>query len=309
VDARLQRRVQRYGWDLAAATYEALWQPSLAEVHAALLDSAALAPGDRVLDLACGTGLVTLPAARAVGPSGQVIGVDIADRMVEALRQHAAAAGLPQVSAARMDAERLALPDGSVDVVLCALGLMYLPDPGQALQEVKRVLRPGGRAVLAVWGERARCGWAPLFGIVDAEVSSEVCPMFFGLGQGDALSRLCRSVGLTACSDQRMAGTLDYADGHQACDAAFAGGPVALAWQRFDEPTRRRARARYLDAIAAWQQGSGYRIPAEFVVVSAMAPSAPGATTATPPALQRRQLGPMARPDGQSGADASGACA
>jgi SAM-dependent methyltransferase len=303
----LQRRVQRYGWDLAAATYESLWQPSLAEVHAALLDRAALAPGDRVLDLACGTGLVTLPAARAVGPSGQVIGVDIADRMVEALRERAAAAGLPQVTAARMDAEQLALPDDSVDVVLCALGLMYLPDPGQALQEVKRVLRPGGRAVLAVWGERARCGWAPLFGIVDAEVSSEVCPMFFGLGHGDALSRLCGSVGLTVCSDQRMAGTLDYADGHQASDAAFAGGPVALAWQRFDEPTRQRARARYLDAIAAWQQGSGYRIPAEFVVVSAMAPSAPGATTSTPPAHLRQQLGPTARPHGQSGADASGA--
>jgi SAM-dependent methyltransferase len=281
VDARFQRRVQRYGWDLAVATYESLWRAPLAGAHAALLDSAALAPGERVLDLACGTGLVTLPAAVAVGPSGQVIGVDIADRMVEALRQRAAAAGLPQVRAARMDAEQLALSDGSVDVVLCGLGLMYLPDPGQALREIKRVLRPGGRTVLAVWGERARCGWAPLFGIVDAEVRSEVCPLFFGLGQGDALSRLCRSVGLTVCSDQRLAGTLDYANSHQACDAAFAGGPVALAWQRFDNPTRERARARYLDAIAIWQQDSGYRIPAEFVVVSATAPSASGKTTAT----------------------------
>ena len=278
----MQRRVQRYGWDLAAGTYESLWRASMAGPHAALLGSAALAPGERVLDLACGTGLVTLPAARAVGPSGQVIGVDIAGRMVDALRQRAAADGLLQVAAARMDAEQLALPDGSVDVVLCALGLMYLPDPEQALREIKRVLRPGGRTVLAVWGERARCGWAPLFGIVDAEVRSEVCPMFFGLGQGSALSRLCRSVGLSVCSDQRLTGTLDYADGRKACDAAFEGGPVALAWQRFDEPTRERARARYLDAIATWQQVGGYRVPAEFVVVSATAPSALGATTQAP---------------------------
>jgi SAM-dependent methyltransferase len=201
---------------------------------------------------------------------------------VDALRQRAAAADLPQVAAARMDAEQLALPDGSVDVVLCALGLMYLPDPEQSLREIKRVLRPGGRTVLAVWGERARCGWAPLFGIVDAEVRSEVCPLFFGLGQGDALSRLCRSVGLIVCADQRLTGTLDYANSHQAC-AAFAGGPVALAWQRFDEATRDRVRARYLDAIATWQQDGGYQVPAEFVVVSAMAPSALDATTATPP--------------------------
>jgi SAM-dependent methyltransferase len=285
VDARLQRRVQRYGWDLACATYESLWQAPLAGVHAALLNSAALAPGERVLDLACGTGLVTLSAARAVGAGGQVIGVDIADRMVEALRTRAATAGLPQVAAARMDAEQLALADGSVDVVLCALGLMYLPDPEQALREVKRVVRPGGRSVIAVWGERARCGWAPLFGIVDAEVRSEVCPLFFGLGQGEALSRLCVGVGMTVFANQRLAGTLDFADGRQACDAAFAGGPVALAWQRFDETTRERTRARYLDAIAAWQLvGGGYRIPAEFVVVSAMAPCVPGTETAPLPA-------------------------
>ena len=282
MDARLQRRVQRYGWDLAASTYESLWQSSLANVHAALLDSAALAPGEHVLDLACGTGLVTLPAARAVGANGRVIGVDIANRMVEALRQRAAEAMLPQVVALRMDAEQLALPDDSVDVVLCALGLMYLPHPDQALLEIKRVLRPGGRTVIAVWGERARCGWAPLFGVVDAEVRSEVCPMFFGLGQGVALSRLCRSVGLTVVGDQRLASTLDYANCDLACDAAFAGGPVALAWQRFDEPTRERARARYLEAISVWQHDGGYRIPAEFVVVSAMAPFASRATAAAP---------------------------
>ncbi|MCV2367696.1 class I SAM-dependent methyltransferase [Roseateles oligotrophus] len=271
MDARLQRRIQRYGWDLAAACYEPLWRAPLAAAQAALLDCAALAPGERVLDVACGTGLVTLPAARAVGPTGQVIAVDIADRMVEALRLHAAAAGLTQVQVARMDAEHLALPDGSVDVVLCALGLMYLPDPAQALREACRVLRPGGRAVFAVWGERARCGWAPLFGIVDAEVSSEVCPLFFGLGRADALARLCRSVGLIVGTELRLATTLDHADGRAACDAAFAGGPVALAWQRFDAQTRERVCARYLEAIAPWQQDSAYRIPAEFVIVAAMA--------------------------------------
>ena len=269
MDARLQRRVQRYGWDLAATCYEALWQAQLADAQAALLDMAALRPGERVLDVACGTGLVTLPAARAVGASGQVLGVDIAGAMVEALRERAAAAGVPQVAAARMDAEQLALPDGSVDVVLCALGLMYVPDPAQALREVHRVLRPGGRAVFAVWGERARCGWAPLFGIVDAEVRSEVCPMFFGLGQRDALARLCRSTGLAVSAERRLTATMNHDDGQQACDAAFAGGPVALAWQRFGLAARERACARYLAAIEPWREGSAYRIPAEFVVVAA----------------------------------------
>ncbi len=280
MDERLQRRVQRYGWDLAAARYETLWQPQLAAAQAALLARAALQPGERVLDVACGTGLVTLPAARAVGREGQVLGVDLAERMVLALRTRAAAAGLPQVVAARMDAERLALPDASVDVLLCALGLMYLPDPARALREMRRVLRPGGRAVLAVWGARRHCGWAPLFEIVDDEVHSEVCPLFFGLGAPGALAQLGRDAGLAPAGEQRLSCTLDYASGEQACEAAFAGGPVALAWQRFDAGTRARVCNRYLQALAPWREGAGYRVPAEFVVIELRAHSDAAARTA-----------------------------
>ncbi len=132
------------------------------------------------------------------------------------------------------------------------------------------MLRPGGRAALAVWGERARCGWAPLFGIVDAEVQSEVCPLFFGLGHGDALVKACARAGLRVTLQQRVVDTLDYENADAACDAAFAGGPVALAWAHFDATVRARVRARYVEAIAPWRRGRSYRIPAEFVIVVAV---------------------------------------
>jgi len=271
MDARLQRRIQRYGWDLAAAQYEALWQAQLADAQAALLAAAALRPGERVLDVACGTGLVSFAAARAVGGTGHVLGVDLSGSMVDAARQRARQRGVPNATFARMDAELLALPDASVDVALCALGLMYLPDAEQALREIRRVLRPGGRLVAAVWGERARCGWAPLFEIVDAEVASEVCPLFFRLGQRDTLARACAETPFTAVAEQRIATTLVYAGADEACGAAFIGGPVALAWSRFDAAVRERVRARYLEAIAPWRDGRGYRVPGEFVVVAARA--------------------------------------
>jgi ubiquinone/menaquinone biosynthesis C-methylase UbiE len=270
MESRLQRRVQRYGWDLAANEYEPLWQTRLADVQAKLLASVALEPGERVLDVACGTGLVTLSAAREVGERGRVLGVDLSGHMVDTASQRARAQHLHNVSFARMDAEALNLPDASFDVALCALGLMYLPQPEQAVREMRRVLRPGGRLGLAVWGERSRCGWSALFQIVDAEVASEVCPLFFRLGQPQALADLCLDAKFELAQHHRIAATLSYTDADEACNAAFVGGPVALAWARFDTDARARVRARYLQAIEAWRHDQGYQVPGEFVIVSAV---------------------------------------
>ena len=272
MEGKLQRRVQRYGWDLAATQYEPLWQAQLADAQAKLMACAALATGERVLDVACGTGLITFEAAAAVGPRGKVLGVDLSGQMIEIASQQALRRQADNVHFARMDAEQLELPDASVDVALCALGLMYVPDPAQALREMRRVLRPGGRMVIAVWGERARCGWADLFSIVDAEVASEVCPLFFRLGQQDALQRLCVAEQFEDVTQHRIGATLAYADADAACDAAFVGGPVALAWSRFDEAVKERVCARYLQSISAFQHGSGFRIPGEFVIAAATRP-------------------------------------
>ncbi len=276
MDARLQRRVQRYGWDLAVDDYARHWHALLAGVQAELLAQAAPQPGEQVLDVACGTGVVTLAVAVAVGPSGGVLGVDLSAGMVASATSRTQAVGVTQARFARMDAEALALPEASFDLVVCALGLMYVPDTDAALREVQRVLRPGGRAVFAVWGERARCGWAPMFGIVDAEVHSEVCPLFFGLGQGEALARSCAAAGLTVTFSHRRNDTLWHADADAACAAAFVGGPVALAWSRFGDAARARVRARYLDAIVPWRVGTQYSLPAEFVIVAATRPASAG---------------------------------
>lgn len=272
MDARLQRRIQRYGWDLAATHYESLWQAQLAEAQAALLALASPTVGEQVLDIACGTGLVSLEAARAVGPNGHVLGIDLSERMVDAAERRARDLRLSNCNFSRMDAETLALPDASFDLVLCALGLMYMPDPERALREMSRVLRPGGRVSLAVWGERANCGWSAVFPIVDAEVAGEVCPLFFRLGQQDALARLCADARFVDVRHRRITTTLTFADDNDACDSAFVGGPVALAWSRFNGEARARVRARYLDAIRSWRYGRGYSIPGEFVIAAAVAP-------------------------------------
>jgi ubiquinone/menaquinone biosynthesis C-methylase UbiE len=272
MEARLQRRVQRYGWDKAATHYERFWREQLAPAQEKLIELAAPQVGQRILDVACGTGLVTIPLARSVGPSGAVVATDLADAMVAAVAAEAARLGLHQITARRMDAEALDFPDQSFDAAVCALGLMYVPDAAQALREMARVVRPGGRVVAAVWGRRDRCGWAEIFPIVDRRVASEVCPMFFQLGTGETLGVTMRRAGLADVDVVRLASVLRYASAEEAVGAAFAGGPVALAYSRFDEGMRNDAHEEYLQSIEPWRTGDGYEVPGEFVVASGVAP-------------------------------------
>ena len=267
MDAQLQRRIQRYGWDRAAEHYEASWAAQLQPAQDALLTFADLQKGERVLDLACGTGLVTFRAAEAVGPSGRVVATDISEKMVARAAVEASRRSLAHVACARMGAEKLEFADGSYDAVLCALGLMYVPEVSTAMAEMRRVLEPGaGRAVVAVWGQRSRCGWAEIFPIVEARVNSDVCPMFFQLGTGDSLHDCFHYAGFDDIEVARLSTELAYDSAEAAADAAFAGGPVAMAYSRFDEETRAGARADYIASISAYRHGAGYRIPGEFVV-------------------------------------------
>lgn len=268
MEPALQRRVQRYGWDKASPFYELFWQEQLKPAQDLLLQMAAIQKDERILDVACGTGLVSFRALEQA-PGGYLLGTDISEKMVESASFIASQNGVSRARFERMDAEALGVDSESFDVVLCALGLMYMPSPVKALQEMHRALSPGGRAVVAVWGERRHCGWAEIFEIMDRHVSSEVCPMFFNLGNPGALEISLKHAGFPHITTRHIQATLHYKDAKEALGAAFDGGPVALAYHKFNESVKEEVHADYLASIARYRNGEGFDVPGEFVVAGA----------------------------------------
>jgi len=266
MDAAFQRRVQRYGWDKAANCYEDFWHEQLRPPQDLLLDMLDLNRGEKVLDIAAGTGLVSFRAAESVGENGFVLGTDISEKMVAIANDIAREKRYRNIVFSRMDAEQLEIDEDSFDAAMCALGLMYVPDPLKALREMHRALKPGGRTGAAVWGQRDHCGWAGTFDIIERRVVSEVCPMFFNLGNPNQLALYFKAAGYSNIKSETISTKLIYASDDEACGAAFPGGPMALAYNKFNDDMKAEVYAEYLDSIKQYKNGAGYELPGEFVV-------------------------------------------
>ena len=213
-----------------------------------------------------------LPDCIAGGPVGKCFGVDISERMVELARSTAQKLSIVNARFDRMDAEDLHVADRQFDAALCALSLMYVPDPEAAVCELYRVLRPRGRAAAAVWGRRSHCGWAEVFPIVDSRSSPRSVLYFFVWEQATRCARPSCKQGFTDVVTDRIEARLRYESPEEACEATFVGGPVALAYDRFTEGTKSEVHGEYLTSIESFRDGAGYSIPGEFVIVAATKP-------------------------------------
>ncbi|THF61948.1 methyltransferase domain-containing protein [Pseudothauera nasutitermitis] len=270
-DTRRFKDQERRGFNRIATAY-ADGAGARAALAQALLDAAALAPGLRVLDLASGPCLLAREAAGRVAPDGLVVASDLAEGMLAEGARRAAESQRPVCVAA--DAERLCLPDGGFDRVLAGLALFLFPHPERALAEARRVLRPGGRLVLSVWGARGEvplieCALACLARVLPPPRVAR--PSVQRYGDAAVLHDTLAAAGFHGVELLPCEFTCRFADAAAYWNAflSLAGGAAeALAQHPADVHARLAAEAAH--ELAPYRDaGGGYSVPARTLIASA----------------------------------------
>jgi len=238
-----------------------------------LVDAARVTPGERVLDVACGTGVVARTAAQRAGATGRVVGLDLNPGMIAVAQSLPAPAGAPIEWLVR-SALDLRLEDASFDVVLCQQGLQFFPDKAQALREMRRVLGPGGRLALSVWNNVGLYNTAVAEALVRF-VSNETAVRFCASRQAPAreeLERLAKEAGFS-----EVAVRVERIDMHLPSLDQFtlhhlAATPIAPVVAAAAAATREKVGASVAKQLQRYADGDGVTYPEETHVLTAQVP-------------------------------------
>jgi SAM-dependent methyltransferase len=243
-----------------------------------MIDHLALQPGERVLELAAGPGDTGFLAAELIEPGGTLISSDATEAMLELARERARQLGIANVEFKRLELEWIDLPTASVDAILCRWGVMLILDPGAAIQEMRRVLRSGGRIALAVWDDAKDNPWATIPGRALAELGhadppDPNAPGMFALAAPGALAELLEGGGFVdvlveAVDLPRESATLDqYIEVQLDLSGIFAG-----ILRELDEPEQLKVRRRIGELASEFTAADGsIRLPGRSLVATASA--------------------------------------
>lgn len=239
------------------------WAPRLVAL-------AALKPGERVLDVACGTGLVTRLAAPEVGPTGQVTGLDINANML------AVARSLPPLPGASVmwvegDAGGMDFPDASFDVILCQQGLQFFPHKDVALQEMHRVLVPGGRVLLSVWKSAGPYNVA-VAEALERHAGLETATKYRAsrmVPNAEELHRLLVDAGFRAVHIRPNAMTIRLPSLESFVLGHLSGGTVAGAVAALSEEQRAALAKQVKIVLLPYADGDGVAVPDEIHIAMA----------------------------------------
>jgi len=224
-------------------------------------------PGERILELAAGTGETGFAAAKVLGDEGRLVCTDFSANMVEAARGEAERLGLGNVEPRVADAERMEFEDGSFDGVLCRWGYMLMADPEAALGETRRVLRDGGRLAFAVWAGPERNPWASLPGralldVTGAPPPDPDAPGIFAMKDSQRTRGLLGAAGFEPQREDEVGveWRFDDRDDYWRFITEVAG-PIAIAVNALEPDQQAALRERLEGDIEPFRSNGGYLLP------------------------------------------------
>jgi SAM-dependent methyltransferase len=264
------RRTSYEAWVAMAPGWErwrAQLEEAMAPVRTWLIGELAPRPGDTVLELSAGAGDTGFAAAAIVGEHGRLISTDFSPDMVEVARRRGAELALENVDYRVMDAERIDLDADSVDGVLCQSGYMLMADPAAALSETRRVLRPGGRLALSVWGAPERNPWASIGGRILVERGhmpppEPGSPGIFSMASEERTRALLEGAGLTAVRTEEvpMRWTFRNLDEYERWVTEVAGA-FAMVVRGLSADERDALMSQLAEAFVPFAADGGYVLP------------------------------------------------
>jgi ubiquinone/menaquinone biosynthesis C-methylase UbiE len=249
------------------------------EVATLLLEAAAAKPGERVLDIGCGTGATLLPLAGAVGPQGRVTGVDIAEPMLDQARRRTTERGLGNVELLLADAQTHDFAPASFDLVVSRFGVMFFADPFAAFRNLHGALRDGGRLAMGVWAPIAdNTHWKLAYDIVVRRLGQPAAvaphaPGPLAFSDPDYFRRILAEAGF---ADISIVPREFHVRGESAAgmaEHATMMGPSGrlLDEKQADAPTRAAAAAEIAEAFAAYADSTGeVRLPGTVWLAAAL---------------------------------------
>lgn len=239
-----------------AANYEAHFVPAIGEpIARRLIDAARPSPGERVLDVACGTGIVARLAADVVGSQGTVAGLDANPAMLGEANKVCP----DDIVWHEAPADKMPLPDGAFDLALCSMGLQFFPDKDRALREMRRVLAPGGRVGWCTPGPTP-----PLFEAIDRALTNHVGPgasMFvhsvFSLHDPDEARSLTDAAGFDAVRVERISIPIRVGPPAEFFWQYVRSTPLAAPLAELDEQARSALESEVVERCASFVDGDG----------------------------------------------------
>jgi ubiquinone/menaquinone biosynthesis C-methylase UbiE len=224
--------------------------------------------GDTVLELAAGLGETGFDAGAMVGHRGHLISSDFSPAMRDAARRRGAERSVGNVEYRVIDAERIELDDDSVDHVLCRFGYMLMADPAAALAETRRVLRPGGRLTLAVWGPPEQ---NPFFAILGINLTTRglipppeppPAPGLFNMASAERTTALLHGAGFVDVRTEEVPVRFRLRDLDEYIGlVADTAGPLGLALRGLSDPELADVKAEVEESFGRFAAGTGYRLP------------------------------------------------